>query len=189
MATKKVVLDPGHGGYDPGAVDVKSGTDTIYTEEEDRNLAIALKTRDALVRCGVAVKMTRTGDTYPSLATRCSIANNWGAHRFVSMHCNAGASTARGVEVLYYPVASSKKLATNLYNYISQATTWVDRGIKPRSDLYVLRTTKMPAALIEYGFITNPGEEKLLASPNYQQRLANLTAKGICKDLGVPYVP
>ena len=185
---KKAFLDPGHGGYDPGAVDGKSAGDYIYTEEEDRNLAIGLKTRTALVRCGIEVKMSRTGDTYPSLGARCKMANDWRADRFISLHCNAASvSSPRGVEVLYYPVASSKKLATNLYNYVSQATTWVDRGIKPRPDLYVLNSTRMPAALIEYGFVTNPGEEKLLASPAYQTRLAELTAKGICRDLGITY--
>ena len=67
---RKVYIDAGHGGNDPGAVDGKGLGDTLYTEEEDLNLACSLKLQSALLRCGIYVGMSRATDVYPSLAAR-----------------------------------------------------------------------------------------------------------------------
>lgn len=188
---KKVYIDAGHGGSDPGAVDGKSGSDVIYTEEEDLNLIVAKHLNTALKRSGVETKMSRTKDVYPSLQQRANEANAFGADVFVSVHFNAASSpSARGIEVLYYPTSTmGKALATAIYRFISQATPWPDRGIIARSGLYVLRHTRMPAVIVEGGFITNTEEERLVNTPVFQVNLAELIAKGVCLHLGVKYVP
>jgi len=82
----KVFLDPGHGGSDPGAV-------ANGLKEKNLTLAIAKECASVLKASGVTVKMSRTGDTYPSLSARCQAANSWGADLFVSIHINAGGGT------------------------------------------------------------------------------------------------
>lgn len=208
-----VCIDPGHGGYDPGAIGPGG------TKEKDVTLSIALKTRDILVGRGVRVVMTRTSDMSPSgdkniandLRSRCLIANQNKADCFVSIHANSGSSVASGAEAYYY--ASSKSsagynLAEAVLNGLLQATNLpkygcrgVDpddipglfeldlnnRGTKP-AHFVVLQYTNMPATLIEVAFISNPQEEKLLISQTFQEQAARGIADGICKYLGIPAV-
>ena len=187
---KKVFIDAGHGGIDPGAVD-GTANDPIYTEEADRNLDIALKTGAALVRCGFEVKYSRTGDTTHSLGDRAAAANAWGADIFMSNHCNGGpdGATSRGIEVFrYYGSTAGLKLATAIYNRLDDVSPWSDRGVK-EAGFYVLKYTHMPAALTEFGFVNNTDEEAALAQPAYRLALAEAQARGVCDYFGVAYVP
>lgn len=187
----KVYIDPGHGGHDPGAVDGCGKGDTIYTEEEDLNLDVAKRFGRALEAMGISVKYSRTSDVYPTLPQRSSAANAWGADAFVSWHHNAGGSSARGIEVLYRGGSSKgRALATKVMDALDDVSPWADRGA--RADvrgLHVLRATRMPAILIEGGFITNTGEEKLLADPAYRQRLADAAAGAVASWGGVKATP
>lgn len=188
MAQKIVFLDAGHGGSDPGAVDT-TRNDRIYTEEEDRNLDLVAKTKTALERSGIKVVASRLSDATLSLAQRTQRANASNADVFVSWHCNAhtDGSSARGIEVFHYPTSENgKKLANAIYGRLDDVSPWADRGVKS-ANFYVLKHTKMPAALIEAGFITNTQEEEALASPTYRLALAEAAAKGICAHLGVTY--
>ena len=188
IPTLKVFIDAGHGGRDPGAVDGKDD-DTLYTEEEDINLGIALRMRDALVRCGFEVQLSRTDDTYVPLTSRAQLANVWGASAFVAIHANAATvSSARGSEI-YYQTAADKTLADAIDPFLAAVSPWNDRGVKYRSNLAVLNGAAMPAVLIEYGFITNPGEEALLVNSSYQTKMAEATCRGFCAWFAVPYLP
>ena len=188
VPTLKVFVDAGHGGADPGAVDGK-GDDALYTEEEDVNLGIALNLRDALVRCGFEVQLSRTNDTYIPLDSRAAKANVWGASAFVAIHANAATtSSARGSEI-YYQTAADKTLADAIDPFLAAVSPWTDRGAKYRSNLAVLNGASMPAVLIEYGFLTNPGEEALLVTSSYQTRMAEATCRGFCEWFGVAYLP
>lgn len=185
----KVWADAGHGGADPGAVD-GTANDRIYTEEEDRNLDIALRFMEAMRRCGVAVKGSRVGDVGMSLSARTSAANAWGADLLVSFHCNGGpdGATSRGIEVFHYPGSTQgAKAASAVYRHLEAVSPWKDRGVKT-ANFHMLRESAMPAILVEYGFVNNTEEEAALASPAYRLALAEATARGVCEYLGVRYV-
>lgn len=170
-----IVLDPGHGGKDPGAV-----VDEVM--EKDINLAIALLVRDKLTgQEGIVVSMTRDQDTYPTLTQRADYANDLDADLFISIHANAveNDSTYAGVMTFYHPdKPDSKKVAQLIQRAVLNATGAIDRKI--RSENYVvISETDMPAALIETGFMTCPEELSLLIDPVYQAKLAEGIAAGI----------
>ncbi|MGN0887235.1 MAG: N-acetylmuramoyl-L-alanine amidase [Candidatus Spyradenecus sp.] len=173
----KIVLDAGHGGKDPGACSGKY-------HEADAALAIAKQVGTRLKAKGYEVRYTRTKDVAFSLSERCRMANNWDADYFVSIHLNASENPkAHGVEVLRYPIVGSatKELANSIQAALVDATGFYDRGVKLRGDLYVLKHTRCPAALVECGFLTNADERKQLVSAAGQKRIAEAIAKGIDK--------
>lgn len=187
----KVFIDAGHGGKDPGAVDGANSKekDTIASQEKDINLKYARTLGAVLKGCGVQVKQSREGDTYPSINARPSQAKQWGADAFISIHMNSASSkSAKGMEVLYRD-AEDAKLAKAIYTPLSAITPWTDRGVKMREDLGVLNGAgRMPAALVEVDFISNYEAERLLHTKSYRESTMEATAKGICAYLGVKYV-
>lgn len=169
-----IVLDPGHGGEDPGAV---SGE--IF--EKDINLAIALMVRDNLVgQEGITVSMTRDDDSFPSLTERAEFANKEDADLYVSIHANAlEDETYSGLFTFYHPAKrSSKKPAELIQNAASTASGAIDRGVRTENYV-VLRETDMLAVLVETGFMTCPEELEKLIEPEYQAKLAQGIADGI----------
>ena len=178
-----VVLDPGHGGSDPGAVG--NGV-----KEKDVNLVISLATRDALKSYeGVKVKMTRTKDTYVSLATRAAMGK--GAALFVSQHNNAfSSSAARGFETFCYNgalIGNTLKYRDAIHDallpYIKSLGV-PDRG-KKRQNHYITRVPPCSVTLVEYLFVTNPTDAALLKKTAVLKELGRLTAVGIAKALGL----
>ena len=186
---KKIMIDPGHGGQDPGAVGPTGVQEKVIT------LAVAKKVADIL-RLVVEVKLTREddralGDTKSAdLTTRANMANGWRADCFISIHCNsAGNRTAAGTESYCYALGGQgEKLAKAVHGKLIPALGLVDRGVKT-ADFAVLRQTKMPACLVELAFISNPTEESILESPAYQDRAARAIADGIAGYLGVQLPP
>ena len=177
----KVVIDPGHGGQDPGA----SGPASV---EKNIVLSIAQKIPEYLAGHGIDVLMTRGNDILVSLADRCSFANKAGADAFVSVHCNAGPPTAHGLEVFHYPGSDvGKRLADFVRTGVLRLTPFADRGIK-EARYYVLRHTVAPACLIECGFLTNMQDEEWLISEGVQTRIAQGIAAGIARFFNVPWV-
>ncbi|AEE98016.1 N-acetylmuramoyl-L-alanine amidase [Mahella australiensis] len=176
----KIVIDAGHGGKDPGAVGPAG------TKEKDIALAVAKKVADYLQEAGVSVKMTRTSDVYLELEDRAKIANSFAADYFVSIHCNAFTSpTACGTETYCYKRGGKGEiLAKAIQDELIADIGLTDRGVK-EGNFYVLRETNMPAALAEMAFISNPDEEKLLASQGFQDKCALAIAKGIGKVVNV----
>lgn len=187
--TVKVCIDPGHGQHDPGAVGPGG------TKEKDVALSVALKVGEWLKKHGIDVVFTRTNDNpgFPTdekqnLAKRVSIANTAKADIFVSVHCNsAGNKQARGLETYCYALGGNgEKLARAIQEEVRKATGFIDRGVKT-ANFYVLRYTQMPAVLVELGFISNPDEEKILASTDFQAKAAEAIAKGICRYFGIQW--
>ena len=175
----KVYIDPGHGGSDPGAV-------ANGLREKDLTLKIAKYTRSYLQNNykGVSVRMSRTGDTYPSLSARARDANNWGADVFVSIHINAGGGV--GYEDFIYNggvSGNTRKLQDKLHDELSPLFS-KDRGQK-RANYAVLRQTNMPAVLTECGFIDSSTDANFLKKENNLKKLGEAHAKGIAVYLGL----
>ena len=174
MKKHTIVIDPGHGGKDPGAV-------YAGYKEKDIVLPIALYLGGFLSNM-VNCIYTRTADVYVPLRNRVFIANSVKADMFISVHVNASPKhNAKGEEIWIYPGSTkSAKLADNIATYIDEIVPGKFRGIK-EGNFYVLRKTKMPAVLIEVGFLDNPITP--LHSSNAQIRAAFLINNGIKKYL------
>lgn len=171
---KRICIDAGHGGSDPGA---KNGT----YKEKNAALGIAFELGLVLYRGGYEVYFTRTNDTAVSLADRCTISNLSDADLFVSVHLNSSTSaTASGIETYVYRSASTtaRKVADKVQKQLIEATGAKDRGVK-ESGFYVLKNTKSPAILIETGFISNSTECKKLFTTDYQRTIAKAIYNGI----------
>jgi N-acetylmuramoyl-L-alanine amidase len=169
-----VVIDPGHGGYQPGT------TSVLGAEEKDVNLKIAHKVVANLRQAGVTVKMTRQSDKFVALEDRAALANRVGADLFVSIHCDwIGDSTHKGFTVYVARSASwgSKKAARAIERRLSDASI-PSKGMR-KEDFRVLVNTKGPAVLVECGYMSNYDEAALLVSPWYQNKLAKNIADAI----------
>lgn len=175
---KKICIDPGHGGSDPGAVG--NGLN-----EKDVNLDVALRLRDLLVQDGAEVVMTRTSDVYVSLEKRVAIANNHACDIFISIHTNSASdSSANGTETYrYYGSASGYNLAFPIQGELVSHLGTKDRGVK-EAGFYVLKYTKMPAVLIELAFISNPSDAQKLADPAVRQEAARAILHGVQRYYG-----
>lgn len=170
-----IVVDPGHGGFDPGAIGYSG------LQEKDVNLNIALKVRNYLLKDGYRVLMTREDDRFISLKQRVEKANTSKADLFVSIHINASSSEfSEGTETFLAPnkIDSSSSLAKTIQQELVDELNLYDRGVK-EENLYVIKYTDMPAVLIEVGFISNPHEESLLESEIYRDRAARAIYRGI----------
>ena len=180
LTGKKICIDPGHGGSDPGAV---SGG----YEEEDSNLAIGNYMNTRFVNDAASTKRTRSTDIYVSLSGRCSISNNWGANRFESTHCNAfSASSANGTETYCCPGCSTNSY--DLRNHVNPEIVshmgTVNRGVKTAS-FTVLTGTTAPAILGEVAFITNSADRAKLINSTYQLAAATAYLHGTQSHYGV----
>ena len=151
----KIVLDAGHGGTDPGA---------IYKErkEKDDNLALTLAVGKILEDNGVDVVYTRTEDVYQTPFEKARIANQSGADYFISFHRNSSPedNQYQGVEVLVYDKSGIKyEMAQNIVGALGELG-FREIGVKERPGLVVLRRTRMPALLIETGFLNSDEDKK-----------------------------
>lgn len=167
-----IVLDPGHGGSDSGAV----GTAGNY----EKNLVLPIaKTTESILKQNKNFKviMTRSGDTYPTLPGRTTLANNAKADVFLSFHANAASASANGTET-YYNTARSKVFASIVHKHLIEATGFKNRGLRT-ANFYVVKNTKMPSALIEVGFLTNAAENKRMLDPAFQKRVGEAMAAAI----------
>ena len=169
---KLIVIDPGHGGTDPGAIG------SAY-KEKDLNLDLAYELKEALINKGYVVLMTRTNDASVGLSSRPAFANSYGADLLISVHHNSFNNTTSGVEVLYTGgtsnAATSSKIATTMSANISSSIGLYNRGGKDKN-LCVCREANMPAVLVEAGFISNPTEEAYVAQNSTQQKIAKSIA-------------
>ncbi len=180
---KSVVLDPGHGGRDPGAVDPiepRQG-DVLATREDELAYDIALRARRALEAGGHVGHLTRAPGQFVSLPERCDIANRLGAAAFVSIHVNAAKDPAGdGIETFSYPGAvMGARLRDLVHREVMRLTPeFRNRGAKA-AKYYVTHHTRMPACLVECGFCTNVADEKRLHDPEVRERIARGIASGV----------
>ena len=216
LTAKTIVIDPGHGGEDPGALGSRN------LQEKDIVLSISRKLHEILTTKGYTVLMTRDTNRFIPLKKRTEFATQHKADLFLSIHANASASSrAKGIETYYLNVTStdkasekiaareninsgysiqeletlldgliresksedSKRLARHVQNALVQNTGAVDRGVK-HARFVVLIGTKVPAILIETGFVSNPVEGRKLATSAYQHKIAAAIAQGVDKFLG-----
>ena len=170
---KLVVLDAGHGAKDSGAVGVTG------KYEKKFNLDIVLKTAELLKKENkIDFVLTRSDDTFLELKERVAIANNLKADLFISVHANSsGSSSASGTET-YYQREASKELAKVMHKYLVQATGLTDRGVR-YGNFHVIRETKMPAVLLEVGYLSNKKDEALLFTEALQNKVAAAIVSGI----------
>lgn len=170
-----IVIDPGHGGRDPGRISRTKG----MRDEKHLNLLIAKKLEAHIEKNlpNVRIVHTRTTDVYVSLERRVEIANNSKADYFISIHCDSNPNkTINGTKLHVYKHSynTSRMLAEHIREEFRDRAKRKDRGIMSAHDrgynLYVLQFTNMPGVLIECGFLTNPYEEKFLNS-NYGQEI------------------
>jgi N-acetylmuramoyl-L-alanine amidase len=168
-----VVVDPGHGGPDPGAVGI-GGLREIDVVTPVSNRVAAL-----LRESGVESVLTRTGDYDLDLDPRVDLANRIQANLFVSIHANAislSRPDVNGLETYYYQ--SGDRLADTIHESLIDATDSNDRGVRT-ARFYVLRYTDMPSVLLELGFVTGDEDAPRLRDPDYQETLARGITRGI----------
>ncbi|MBP5638418.1 MAG: N-acetylmuramoyl-L-alanine amidase, partial [Victivallales bacterium] len=195
----RIVIDPGHGGKDPGC---KGGT----TFEKNVNLAVATKLAQVLAARGYTVGMTRTTDKFISLKERVALATKFKPDVFISLHCNAAGATVQGIEVYCAtpqntPASDAKVTSTrlckaNAYDkqnaYIAYQTQKqlvnllkvTDRGVKHKR-YSVITDLAAPCILIEMGFLSNQTDRTLLTTPAHQLKLATAVANAVDTYKGV----
>lgn len=170
---KVIVVDPGHGGSDTGAIG------PTHVEEKNVTLAIARDLSKLLSDGGAKVIMTRTSDQdvaasavtdIDELQARVDIANQANADLFISIHADAFSGYATGTGTYFYP-GGKDDLARFVHEGMIRQLKLYDRGVQS-NDYYVLKHTTMPAILTEVAFISNSKEEKLLNTPSFNKKAA-----------------
>ena len=175
-----VVIDPGHGGPDPGAIGIGG------LRETDVVLDVSKRVRKLLIEKGVNVKMTRKNEIDLDLPPRVSIANRTDADIFVSIHANASRGKRRdinGLETFYYSGWRGRLLAKRIQKQILKVSPGSpDRGVR-QGRYFVIKNTKMPAVLVEIGFLTGRLDARRLEKSIHRDRIARAIAKGILEYL------
>ncbi|ATW27228.1 N-acetylmuramoyl-L-alanine amidase [Candidatus Formimonas warabiya] len=183
IANKVIVVDPGHGGIDPGAVGPSGSL------EKDINLAIAKRLSLILSQAGAVVIMTREDDSSFSpkkkadLDARIALAEKQQADIFVSIQGNAIKSSRwTGAQTFYHPRSEeSKKLAVCIQQEMGRILKNTNRLARPHTGAYILNQLKIPTVVVEVGFMSNPQEEKMLNDTYYQGKVAWAVYAGIVK--------
>ncbi|MBB5174949.1 N-acetylmuramoyl-L-alanine amidase CwlD [Texcoconibacillus texcoconensis] len=191
LSGQVIVVDPGHGGIDGGATS-KSGT-----LEKDVALDIAFKLRDYLQESGALVLMTREGDydladketqrvrtrKLEDLRERLKLVNESNADMFISLHLNAIPSPKwSGAQTFYNrAIEGSDTLAKHIQGELRRNLENTNRLAKPVNNVYLMQESKIPGALVEVGFLSNPSEADRLNTKEYQQKLAASIYEGMLR--------
>lgn len=194
-AGRLIVIDPGHGGDDPGAL----GSAGVH--EKDIVLEVSKKLADILRQSGAEVLLTRESDRGLSnpetrspykakledLTSRVELANQRQADLFLSIHVNSFPDRGEnGAQTFSQPGSvEGRKLAMAIQNELNRFSAYPGREAK-QVDYFANRMAKMPSVIVEIGFISNPGEEKLMLDPVYQNKLAWAVYAGIVRYLAQP---
>lgn len=199
LAGHVIVLDPGHGGQDGGAV----AKDKERTEEKEITLEIAKMLRIYLEQAGAIVYLTRETDTdladpemrgfsnrkSQDIRRRLQFIHDSEADFFLSIHLNALPSSRwRGAQTFFYPsFEQNKQLATTIQDEFIRQLENTTRVPLQLNNIYLLKYAKVPGALVELGFLSNPEERELLKQRTYQQQLAASMYQGILRYVEDPY--
>ena len=175
-----VVIDPGHGGPDPGAIGIGG------IRESDVVLDVAKQVKKLLTDKGVKVRLTRNSEVDLDLSPRVSIANKNNADIFVSVHANASRGKKRdinGLETFYYSGWRGRLLAKKIQKQILKVSPGSpDRGVR-QGRFFVIKNTRMPAVLVEIGFLTGRLDSRRLEKSIHRKRIAYAITKGILEYL------
>lgn len=180
---KVIVIDPGHGGSDPGAIGAAG------TREKDITLAISKRVKEYLEDEGAKVYMTRTTDVdvygpnasdRDELQARVDVGERNNADVFLSLHINSSVNKdIGGFSTYYYPKTNNDlRLAQNVQKKLADNFGVDDLGVR-QANFYVVKRISMPAILVEMCFISNPKEEKLMAGSWFQKKTARLIVEGV----------
>lgn len=184
-----IMLDPGHGGVDPGAICAVSSTD--FGQEKQINLSIATKVKELLEAEGAEVIMTRTSDKWVCYTDRNNAVRNHNPDMFIAIHCDSSTSASAMGTSAYYYRAYSQPLAKAIHNNIvnaykneiyKDADSATKNKISRGANFYAFRVARVeecPAILIEYGFVSNTDECQILQTAANRDILAAATVKGI----------
>lgn len=170
-----IILDAGHGGSDVGA-----GDESYW--EKDINLDVVNRLYDMLTYCGVNVILTRTDDFRMELDERSTLANEHPeADYFVSIHCNVceGDDSVSGMECYYWEGSEKGKEFSEVIMKTVEKYEQIETHDIRTNNFHVLRETRMPAVLIEVGYLSNEAEKKKLYKKSYQKKLALNLTRGI----------
>ena len=169
----KIVIDPGHGGDDPGAV-------VTFSEkhEADHTLTTALLLKKELENLGATVILTRESDKSVSLENRAQLSNREKANAFISLHFDSGPNSNASGTTGYYFTSTSENLGQTGNKYIARNLTLKSQGTKFQNFL-VLRENKQPSILLELGYLNNPDDNKLIESTEYQENIAKSIASAL----------
>jgi N-acetylmuramoyl-L-alanine amidase len=169
---KTIVIDPGHGGVDPGAKGV----------EKKLNLSTGKQLQSILTAKGAKVIMTRSSDVYPTLSERVEIAHKYRPDAFISIHYNSStSSSARGIDTYYYATnVNERELAECIQEEVVKQTGLNNRGVHT-GNFHVIRENKYPAILVELGFLSNKTELAIVSTTSYQIKAATGIYKGLDK--------
>ncbi len=174
------MIDPGHGGPDPGAIGIGG------LREAEVVLDVSKRVKKLLTGKGVYVRMTRNNEVDLDLPPRVSIANRTDADIFVSIHANASRGKRRdinGLETFYFRGWRGRLLAKKIQKQILRVSPGSpDRGVK-QGRFYVIKNTRMPAVLVEIGFLTGRLDARRLEKSAHRKRIAFAIAKGILEYL------
>ncbi len=175
LKDKIIVVDAGHGGYDPGT----SGKSSI---EKKLALTTAKLVASRLANAGANVFMTRSNDTFISLSGRVNVSEAKHADAFISIHYNAStSSSANGIASFYYSEAKDKELAKYIQESMAEnAPSMKDMGVH-FGDYYVTRENNQRAVLLELGFLSNAHDEQIVSSNAYQQQISTGIYQGIAR--------
>ena len=168
-----IIIDPGHGGKDPGAIGIGG------LQEKDVNFPISMDVAEELRKQNIDVRLTRDRDNFISLQGRTDFANELDADLFVSIHANAinlSRPEVNGLETYYF--RSGRRLAEVIHANVLNTINIRDRKVR-QARFFVLRHSKMPAVLVEVGFVTGAEDARRLKDPKHRRRMAKAIANGI----------
>jgi N-acetylmuramoyl-L-alanine amidase len=167
-----VVIDAGHGGYDRGGIPGQR------VSEKEMTLDVAQRLKKTLAASGYRVVMTRDSDVFVPLGSRVAIANSYPNALFVSIHFNSAKRSGAGGIETYFFSRDSLPLASAVHHFVAGGAPSSNRNVRRRG-YYVLRKTRVPAVLVECGFLTNPTEAAYAQTASYRQKLAEEIAAGV----------
>lgn len=167
-----VVIDPGHGGSDPGALGAGG------TPEKTVCLALAKSLQATLLKARINAVLTRSTDMDLLLAPRLDLIDRLKADMFISLHANSHTTPDSAGTETFWREPPSQPFAAAVHGQLTHLLKRPDRGVK-QERLYVIRHASVPSILVETGFISNPREEKMLADPRFQNEAAAAIAAGV----------
>jgi len=171
---KIIVIDPGHGGIDHGVIGTK-----YKSSEKTLNLNTARYLSDLLRQAGAQVILTRTSDkNNPALSERAEVSKNKRADAFISIHYNASLKPVNGTLTFYYSKSKDEPLARTIEAQLKKSLKLKSNGIS-YGNYHVLRENERPAALVELGFLSNPKDEAIVRTADYQKQAAAAIAAGL----------
>lgn len=180
LTGKRITIDAGHGGFDPGAISTRNNL-----TESALNLDVALRLYELVQEAGAEGILTREDDTYVDLWRRSDIANGLNADIFVSIHHNAAiteGASAKGTETYVQSnVSESVRLGEAVHRSVVSALGTRDRGVRPNPGYIVLNRSEMPAVLVEIAFLTHRDDEELVMQEWFRQRAAEGIFNGLLR--------